>query len=273
MSWANGPLVVSSYTLGTRIGFPERVRVAAEAGFAGVGLRVENYRLARDAGLDDAAMLEILDRHRSSVCEVEYVTGWATDRDAAQQDRERTVFHMARTFGVRHVNAGLLEKLPEAIVTEAFADLCRRAGELVVGLEFMPYSGVPDLSAAWRIVEGAGQPNGALLVDAWHWSRAGSTAADLAPVPGDRIVAVQLCDVLEHPMTPLRAESLGHRLLPGQGYGDVAGTLDALAVREIAPEVVAVEVISDELLARGPEVAARMAYAASRVVLRKVGRR
>ena len=71
MSWANGPLVVSSYTLGTRIGFPERVRVAAEAGFAGVGLRVENYRLARDAGLDGcAAMLEILDRHRSSVCEV-----------------------------------------------------------------------------------------------------------------------------------------------------------------------------------------------------------
>ena len=113
MSWANGPLVVSSYTLGTRIGFPERVRVAAEAGFAGVGLRVENYRLARDAGLDDAAMLEILDRHRSSVCEVEYVTGWATDRDAAQQDLERTVFHMARTFGVRHVNAARKGRDPE----------------------------------------------------------------------------------------------------------------------------------------------------------------
>lgn len=273
MSWTDGPLVVSSYTLGTDVGFAERVRVAAAAGFSGIGLRVENYRQARGAGLDDAAMLDILDRHGIAVREVEYVTGWATDRDADQQERERTVFHMARTFGVRHVNAGLLEKRPEVVVSGAFAELCRRAEELVVGLEFMPYSGVADLPAAWRVVREAGRANGALLVDAWHWSRAGSTAADLAPVPADRIVAVQLCDVLEHPMTPLRAESLGHRLPPGRGFGDVVGMLDALRAKEIAPEVVAVEVISDELVARGPDVAAATAYQASREVLGKVASR
>ncbi len=271
MSWTDAaqPLVVSSYTLGTQTAFAERVRVAAEAGYAGIGLRAENYWQARDAGLDDADMLEILDRHGVAVREVEYVTAWGPERDAEQREKERTVFHVARAFGVRHVNAGLLEHLPGDVVTDAFAELCRRAEELVVGLEFMPYSGVPDLPTAWRVVEGAGRDNGALLVDAWHWSRAGATPADLAPVPADRVVAVQLCDVLEHPMTPLRAESLGHRLPPGRGHGDVSGMIDALVAKGISPAVVAVEVISDDLVARGLDVAAAITYTAAREVLAK----
>ena len=57
------------------------------------------------------------------------------------------------------------------------------------------------------------------------------TPADLDPVPADRIVAVQLCDVAEHPMEPLRAESLGHRLPPGQGWGDAVGLVRALRTR------------------------------------------
>jgi sugar phosphate isomerase/epimerase len=267
VSWTDGPLVLSSYTLGTEVGFAERVRVAAEAGYAGIGLRAENYWQAREAGLDDAAMLEILDRHGVDVREVEYLTDWATDRDADQREKERTVFAMARTFGVRHLNAGLLEHVPVDVVTGAFAELCRRAEELVVALEFMPYSGVPDLPTAWHVVEAAGCANGALLVDAWHWTRSGTTHHDLEPVPAERVVAVQLCDVLEHPMTPLRAESLGHRLPPGQGYGDVAGMVEALVAKKIAPEVVAVEVISEELIARGVDAAARITYDAARAVL------
>ncbi len=144
MSWtdASQPLVISSYTLGTEVSFEDRVRIAAETGFAGVGLRAENYWAARGAGLDDAAMLAVLERHGVAVMEVEYITGWGTeaDRDAAQQDKERAVYHMARTFGVSHLNAGLLERLPIDVVTDTFAELCRRAGESTVGLEFMPYS-------------------------------------------------------------------------------------------------------------------------------------
>jgi sugar phosphate isomerase/epimerase len=174
---------------------------------------------------------------------------------------------MARTFGVSHLNAGLLEKLPLDFVTDAFAELCRRAGELTVGLEFMPYSGVPDLATAWAVVSGAGQPNGALLVDAWHWSRSRTTAADLEPVPADRVVAVQLCDVREQPMEPQRTESLGHRLPPGRGCGDVVGMVSALKTKGVQPRVVAVEVIADELVAQGLDVAAATCFSAAREVL------
>ncbi len=275
MSWTSEtqPLVISSYTLGTEVSFEERVRVAAQAGFAGIGLRAENYWAARDAGLDDAAMQAILDEHGVAVLEVEYLTGWGTerDRDEAQQHKERTVAHLARTFGVGHLNAGLLEHLPIETIAGAFAGLCARAGELTVALEFMPYSGVPDLRTAWQVLQRAEVPNAALIVDAWHWSRAGMTAADLDPVRADAVVAIQLCDVLEAPMEPLRAESLGHRLPPGHGYGDVAGMLQVLETKGVDPAVVTVEVISDDLVRRGLGVAASTTYTAAREVLAKVG--
>ena len=108
------PLVVSSYTLGTEVGFTDRVRAAAAAGFDGIGLRAENYWAAAETGLDGAAMAEIAAEAGTPGAggRVPHRLGAAADRDAAQQDKERTVFEMARTFGVGHLNAGLLEKLP-----------------------------------------------------------------------------------------------------------------------------------------------------------------
>ncbi len=270
------PLVISSYTLGTEVGFDNRVRAAAAAGFEGIGLRAENYWDATAAGLDDAALADISGHRGVRILEVEYLTAWGTaaDRDEAQQDKERTVFHLARTFGVRHVNAGLLEHLPVAVITEAFAGLCDRAGEdLTVALEFMPYSGVPDLATAWQVLQDAGRSNSALIIDVWHWARAGMTAADLAAVPADRIIAVQLCDVLEHAMNPPRAESLGHRLPPGHGHGDAIGLVRALDEKGVRPSIVAVEVISNDLVSRGVEVAAHTCADAAREVLRRAASR
>ena len=135
------------------------------------------------------------------------------------------MFHMARAFGVGISTPGLLEQLPlrrdrprrSPRSATGRADLDRRAG--VHALQRGPRPGRPRGGCCGS----ADRPNGGLIVDVWHWARAGTTAADLDPVPADRIVSVQLCDVLEDPMEPLRAESLGHRLPPGQGYGDAVG--------------------------------------------------
>ena len=93
------------------------------------------------------------------------------------------------------------------------------------------------------------------------------TPADLTGVPADRIISVQLCDVLAEPMTPLRAESLGHRLPPGHGHGDAVGLVRALDGHGVRPSVVAVEVISDELVAAGVDRAAQTVAEAARQVL------
>src|SRR5689334_17347078 len=50
------------------------------------------------------------------------------------------------------------------LAVEGFAALCEQAGAhgVAVTLEFLPWTGIPDLAAAWRIVEGAGHPAGAI---------------------------------------------------------------------------------------------------------------
>jgi len=269
------PLVVSSYTLGTQVPFRERVAAAAAAGFDGIGLRAENFWDAEATGLDGRAMVELARDAGVPVLEVEYITGWGTDadRDGAQRRKEETVFSMARTFGVGHLNSGLLEKLPVETIVEKFAELCDRAGdELTIALEFMPYSGVPDLATAWRVLQQANRANSALIVDVWHWARAGMTPADLDLVPADRIVSVQLCDVRRTPMEPLRTESLGFRLPPGEGHGDAVGLIRALQARNVRPQLVAVEVISDALMAQGAAHAAEIVANAAREVLDTAGR-
>jgi sugar phosphate isomerase/epimerase len=82
---------------------------------------------------------------------------------------------------------------------------------------------------------------------------------------------VQLCDVRKEPMQPSRAESLGYRLPPGQGYGDTVGMVRALAEHGVTPAVMTVEVISDELVARGVDVAAQVTADAAREVLASAG--
>jgi len=116
---ADQPLVLSSYCLGTTVSFAERVRVAARAGFAGIGIRAENYWDAQGAGLDDASMLEILGTHGVRLAEVEYLTDWCGFRSADQQAKEQTIFHIARTFGVPHVNAGRINLLATGATTRS----------------------------------------------------------------------------------------------------------------------------------------------------------
>ena len=260
-------LTLSSLTLGD-VDFVRRVEAAAGAGFSGIGLRAEDYVAARDAGLSDADMAAVLADHGITVTEVELLAGWAgsVSFDPAQREKEETILHVARTFGADHVNAGLFQPLPIEVVVPAFAALCRRMGEARVALEFMPFGCLPDLAATWEVLRRADPLNAGLLIDAWHWARSGAVPQDLAAVPADAIIVVQLCDVAEQPMSDLRQETLHHRLAPGRGYGDVPGLLRALRDHGVdAP--ISVEVMSDELLALGVEVAAEQVMAGAIEVL------
>ena len=101
----------------------------------------------------------------------------------------------------------------------AFAGLCDRAAEhgLLVHIEFLPWSRIPNVRAACDVVQLADRPNGGLLVDAWHFFRSGADFAALAAVPGDRVVAVQLDDGPAAAESDLPNASLHDRTLPGAG--------------------------------------------------------
>ncbi|WP_332523868.1 sugar phosphate isomerase/epimerase family protein [Terrisporobacter sp.] len=167
------PLTISSYTLGTEITFEERVKTAKEAGYEGLGLRVENYVSALQEGLHEGDILEILKKYDIKVTEVEYITLWAEDnRSLEQQMKEQMCFHMCDLFDVKQINCGLMENYSVEHTAGKLKELCHRAGKVIIGVEPMPYSGIPDLEKAWKVVEASACDNAMIILDTWHWVRA-----------------------------------------------------------------------------------------------------
>ena len=135
----------------------------------------------------------------------------------------------------------------------------------------MPYSGVPTLAAAWEIVQASGCSNAGLLLDLWHWVRAQQPLDGrlLEEIPADRIVSLQIDDVLPRPYASsvLRDESMHDRLAPGTGCGRTADFVQMFRAKGVQPAVLGVEVISDALLQEGVPAAAQYTYACTRKVL------
>lgn len=146
------------------------------------------------------------------------------------------------------------------------ADLCAPYAMRPV-LEFFPWTDVPDLTAAARVVAAAGRAAAGILVDTLHFSRSGSTLAQLRAVDPARLPFVHVADA------PVRAsyttEELLHaaraeRLPPGEGEIDIKAILACMP--DNIP--VALEVPMTELTGRiGPEaVARRVREAAGRLL-------
>lgn len=266
------PITISSWTLGDKCTFEERVAAAKAAGFEGIGLRAETYVDALNEGLFDADILAILKKYDMQVTEVEYIVQWAEEnRSYEQKYKEQMCFHMCDLFGVNHINCGLMENYSVEYTAQKLKELCHRAGKYTIGVEPMPYSGLPGVRKAWEVVKASECANAKLILDSWHWIRAGQRYDPmlLEDIPADKIVSIQINDVHARPYAAsiLRDESMHDRVLPGEGYGNTIGFLEMLRNKGVSPKVVGVEVISDEVLAKGVPAAAELNFNATRTVL------
>ena len=242
-------------------------------GFTGLSLWGRDYQVARDEGLSDRDIRLLLADHGLSVAELDPAWWWLPgaseihippehDGERIFGFGERELFAVAEGVGARSLNAvdvfGGTWSLDEAAA--AFAGLCDRAAEhgLLVHLEFLPWSRIPDLATAWQVVRAADRPNGGLMVDAWHYFRSGPDGELLRSIPGASILGVQLCDApAAAEAKPLHA-TLHERLLPGEGELELPALLaDLRATGTTAP--IGVEVFSDVLSALPPEEAGRLA--------------
>jgi sugar phosphate isomerase/epimerase len=268
------PITISSWTLGDQCTFEQRVAAAMAAGFAGIGLRAETYVDALNEGLFDNDILAILKKYDMKVTEVEYIVQWAEqNRSYEQKYKEQICFHMCRLFGVGQINCGLMENYSVEYTAQKLRELCGRAKPYVIGVEPMPYSGLPDVKKAWAVVKASACENAKLILDSWHWVRAGQSfdPALLADIPADKIVSVQINDVQAHPYAKsiLRDESMHDRMLPGTGFGDTVGFVKMIREKGVKPAVMGTEVISDEILSYGVEEAAKKNYEATAGVLKE----
>lgn len=266
------PITVSSWTLGDQCKFEERVIAAKEAGYEGIGLRSETYVDALNEGLFDEDILAILKKHDMKVTEVEYIVQWAEDhRSYEQKYKEQMCFHMCELFNVGHINCGLMENYSVEHTAQKLKELCHRAGKLVIGVEPMPYSGIPDMKKGWDVVKAADCENAKLIMDSWHYVRANQPIdiEVIKDIPADKIVSIQINDVWERPYVDsiLRDESMHDRLAPGTGIGCTVPFLKMIREKGIDPKVIGVEVISDPILAKGVKEAAKHTYDNTKKVL------
>lgn len=255
------------------LGPVEAIRTAAATGYDLVGLRLlpaaptePDYPILSDERvLADA--IAALDDTGVAVADIEIVR-LKPETDVATFAR---FFERGRRLGAKNVLvAG--DDPEEARLTESFARLARLAAGfgLTVDLEFMPWTKVPDLSAARRIVEAAGEANGGVLIDALHYDRSTTTLAEVAALPRDRVHYVQFCD---GPKDYDRSDAgLIHvarqaRLMPGEGGVDLAGLARAIP----GDAVISIEIPNHALAATlGPAGRAARALATTRAVVEGV---
>jgi sugar phosphate isomerase/epimerase len=275
-------------TLG-RHDFAVRLDCAARAGYQAMSVSPWDCRAPNDTISQAAGLRKHADDRGISLSALDPFTTWlsaaaaAPDTTGSEQAsyarlfasyQPAEIFTMAAELGVTTVTAvaSRVEIRSPAQAVDGFAVACAEAAGygLRLQLEFMPFTPIPNLQTAWKVVSEAGAANGGLVLDVWHFRRSGSSLAQLAAIPADRLFTVQLSDGPADPEPDLWHAASHGRWLPGTGQLDVTGILRS--VREIGarPEF-GPEVVSDSLSALRPLAAATRAAAASRQVLAEAG--
>lgn len=243
----------------------------AAAGFSAASLWAVHHQTLVAGGMDPDALVALHHEAGLSVPVVEAAMGWATPDLDAVDAAVRPILEVAVRYGAEQVLAVFMEpEAPEpAACLAGFTRLCDRAAErgLRVSLEFLPWSGIPDLRSAWQLVERCERDNAGLTLDTWHWQRqpAGPDFETLAGIPGARIHFLQLSDAPAQAEEDLMDETLRARRLPGEGDVDFESLREALYAIGARP-LAAPEVFSAELLALGPAEMAQRIAARTRAV-------
>jgi sugar phosphate isomerase/epimerase len=213
---------------------PELVEVAAACGYDHVGIRLLPavpgglaYPLMHDAAALKQTLVR-LDATGVTVADLE-VVAFRPETDVASFS---AFFETGARLGAKNILvAGYDPDLDR--FTDRFARFCEAAAPhgLTADLEFMPWTSVPDLRTANRIIAQVAQPNAGVLVDALHFDRSKSLLGELVRVPPERLHYWQLCD---GPATrPATTEEMMHaarseRMFPGEGGIDLVSLTRAM---------------------------------------------
>ncbi len=213
---------------------PEIVQVAARIGYRAVGLRLiaatddsPGYPI-----MDDAVMMRetkaALADSGLRLSDIEFVK-ITPEIDVAALE---AFMAAGAALGARHIITAPYDH-DHSRLSDRLAAIAGLAGNygLSALLEFFPWTTVPDLETAARVVAAAACPNVGILLDTLHFDRSGSSVSQIGGIPPDWLPMVHLCDApAEKPTT---TEGLLHtarveRLPPGEGGIDIAPILRAM---------------------------------------------
>ena len=201
--------------------------------------------------------LGALDGVELEVAVIEAAMAWAgSDAAAAAAEIDQFAELVQKTGATTALAVTLAPTLPDLDrARDQLGALAERLDALgaQVCVEFLPWSGIPDLATVWRLVEPLPASAG-IVLDTWHWQRqpGGPNPALLASIPGERIGYVQLCDVPAQAEPDLMADAMANRQLPGDGVVDFAEVFAILGDIGATPYI-ATEIFNPAMVAeRGP---------------------
>jgi sugar phosphate isomerase/epimerase len=226
--YAMGPSEVSPFPL------RQRVEAAAAAGYTGLGL-VHQDLIFNAKAMGYPAMKRLFDDHRMAHIEVEFLGDWfETGEKKPASDRIRKdLLEAAHELCARDIKcAGEMwaDQCDISKMGDAFASVCVDAQKIgtTIAMEILPMSNVRTLETAKAIVDRAGQSNGGLCLDIWHFVRGGIDFAKIKTLPARMINSVELDDAAAELNGSLWEDTLFHRLYPGEGSFDCGAFIDAV---------------------------------------------
>jgi sugar phosphate isomerase/epimerase len=203
--------------------FVEKLSLISKAGFSGVGLwmdEIQDYL----KGNSKEPIRELLEKENLTPVEMQLIRKWQFLKGSEQKE----ALEEARKFFVafRELDIDcpvvLLPSEEEGNMRDGVRDfkrMCELAGEFGVNvmLEFLGWARqINRVEMAWEIVGGADCPNGGLLIDTFHFAKAGSRIEELRQIPMEKVFLVHLNDVKPLPMG-IKEQSRGFRFFPGEG--------------------------------------------------------
>lgn len=222
LAWPN--LVWSHFSRPRFGGFDERIDAAAAAGFSGIGLYIYEYeRLRNEEGRTGTQLARSLDERGLVLAELEALRGWWATEGAVHAEFAHAAdlaFEMADTMGARYLQViGPYDCSFEQAV-DGLGGLCDRAARynVLVGIEWLPFTNIEDAAKAQALVEAVARPNIGYCADIWHHVRGANDEAMIRNLPADRVFAVQMND---GPIVPTiadyKTDCLAARVPPGEG--------------------------------------------------------
>ena len=250
----------------------ERIEAASSAGFRGFGLLSDDLPAAVAAyGLP--GIRAMLADNGMAHLELEGIPYWWDDgpRRAESDQTRRAMLEAAEALGARHLKVtpdGDDGPWDRSHWAAKFAELAAQAHDVGarLGIEFFPWSNVKTLQDGLRLVADAGHEAGGVIIDTWHVARAHTPIADLASVPLDRIIGVELNDADEQVVGTLFEDTVHRRRYCGEGVFDLTGMITSLRTAGWDGPW-GVEILSDQHRATPVEEALQRAATTARTAL------
>ena len=231
--------------------FKDRVVAAAQAGFQGFGIwHADLAHILESRSLHE--MKHIFDDNGIKHIELEFLTDWFLEGDRKKQSdlQKRKLLTAAEVLKAKHVKVGdfFSEKYSMPRLIESFAALCAEAAEhgTKIGFELMPFAMLTTLEDSLTMVSGAGASNGGIIFDLWHVVKLGIPYDEVARVPTQYVLGVELNDGTFEAPWSLHEDTINHRRLCGEGEFDIKSFIDSVE-RTGYQGPYGIEVLSEEL--------------------------